>query len=469
MKVVLFGIGYYYNLYKNCFLETNIVALADNDEKKHNMIVDGFSIMSPKQAIQLDFDRIFLLASPDYTSNMKRQLIDLGVDEKKIAYIFDIRRYCENVKDYSMLQIFTKSFGKRRHKKGIAIFHPTRGCSINGVDTCLFLLCRVLNKYYDIHVILARDCVLRERLLEQDVTVIIDQYSNVKCLDDFYWRDMYDVVVINSIDRYNILDGLKGTTRIPVIWWLHSVGNTISEIPLHRLNHIEKKYMHVYAVSPLSRELFNQQLPNWGIRPLLYGLEDQAVDEVPLRKTSDKIIFAIVGRWGVGKAQDVLIDAILLLPMEIRSQCEFWFVGYMDKDRAFEKKHLKKIESVQNVKLLGVLHGKELIAMYRAISVLVCPSRADAMPIVCVEAMMHYHPCIVSENVGTKFLIQDKENGLICKTEDPFDLKNKIEWCVNNRDTVTEMGQKARSIYENYFTMSKFEENIISIFKELGI
>ncbi len=157
-----------------------------------------------------------------------------------------------------------------------------------------------------------------------------------------------------------------------------------------------------------------------------------------------------------------------MLPEEVKKKCEFWFVGYMNNNRIYEKKILEGIKTENCIKVLGPLYDGGLKQMYNRIDVLLCPSRADAMPIVCVEAMMHYHPCIVSENVGTKFLIKDKENGLICKTEDPLDLKNKIEWCVNNREKVIQMGKKARSIYENYFTMSKFEVNIMSIIKKLG-
>lgn len=469
MRVVLFGLGNYYCLYKSCFKAVEVIALADNDTNKVGTTIDGFNVIAPAEVIDLVFDYIFLLGAPQNIFDMKKQIVSLGMSEEKIADIYDIRRLCQPPKDFSCVQLFTDRFDRyndySENKKTIAIVHPTRGQILNGADTCLLQLCAVLIKSYDVHVILARDSTLRERVQECGVDVIIDKYSHIKKWSDIYWRDMYDLLIVNTIDRFNILNQPLEEISLPVVWWLHSVEKTIDAVPLVRLKDMPHDNINVYSVSPLSRDNFKKSLPHWSVQQLLYGVENNT-RSCRAERSSGRVIFALVGRWCSGKGHDVLLDAISKLPDVIRGKCEFWFAGYFNKNDSFVQKQMDKIKKISNIKVLGMLNKEQLAEVYEQISVLVCPSRADAMPIVCAEAMMYHHPCIVSENVGTKIFIDDKKSGLICKTGDAVDLCSKIQWCVMNQDKLLEMGDRAYNIYLNNFTMKKFETNVLKIIED---
>lgn len=469
MKVILFGTGLMYELYKKCFSFFEVLALADNDTRKQNSFIDGIKVIAPEEIINMDYERVFVLIAMANLSEMQNQLMQIGVKPTDISTVYDIRKYCNEVGKLKSLTIYTNDFNKimASTRKRVAIFHPVRGLGINGVDTCLMQLCKILSSIFEVDVIISQDCNLRGKLLELGITVIVDEFSHIKRLDDFYWKDNYDMIFLNSVDMFNVLDGINNEVSVPIVWWLHTIGEAVLQVPLKRLNTISHKNINVLAVSPLTKVAFQHQLPDWKVGELIYGLDEKATEITTGKNICNKTIFAIVGRCSKGKGQDILVNAIKLLPDTIKSKCEIWFVGYMNPNRLFERSLLDKIKSEECIKILGALYEGNLEEMYRNIDVLVCPSRADAMPIVCAEAMMYYHPCIVSENVGTKIFIEDKKSGLICKTGDAADLSSKIQWCVNNSDKLGDMGEKARAIYEENFTMEAFERNVLNIVGKL--
>ena len=58
-------------------------------------------------------------------------------------------------------------------------------------------------------------------------------------------------------------------------------------------------------------------------------------------------------------------------------------------------------------------------------------------------------------------------DGLVFRSEDPTALAEKIRWCILHQDQLAEMGDRAREIYNRYFTMDIFHKNLISVVKEV--
>ena len=85
------------------------------------------------------------------------------------------------------------------------------------------------------------------------------------------------------------------------------------------------------------------------------------------------------------------------------------------------------------------------------------------MPTVAAEAMMHRVPCLLSDAVGTVQYIEDGRDGILFESEDVEGLANKIQWCIVNRGQLSEMGRRARCVYEKVFSVEAFEEKIISL------
>ena len=207
---------------------------------------------------------------------------------------------------------------------------------------------------------------------------------------------------------------------------------------------------------------FKERVLSWQIRELCYGIHDAGELTKPME---DKFIFALVGSIQPRKGQDLLLDAFEELPEEYKKLCEIWLVGPAT-DTEYARAIRDRVEKMDSVKMLGAFANEELQKIYRDISVLVCPSLEDTMPIVCAEAMMHYKPCIVSSTVGTGMYIDDKENGLIFTSGDAVDLKNQMKWIIDNKSIIKDMGKRARGVYERKFSYDVFKENIFGMVKE---
>ncbi len=179
----------------------------------------------------------------------------------------------------------------------------------------------------------------------------------------------------------------------------------------------------------------------------------------------NKLIFIIIGFVELHKGQDILLEAIKRIDIDLLKRCEFIIVG--NKSSMFARKLETQIEEIPCVKMIGTVNRKEIHELITCSDILICPSREDSMPTVCAEAMMHKVPCIVSDATGTAEYITDEYDGLIFKNEDVDGLMRKIIWCLNNRNAIEDMGEKAYSIYQKIFSIEAFENCLLKHVNEM--
>ena len=86
MKIIVFGIGEIYNEVKHYFYESEdeIVALIDNSRTLFETLVDGYVVDQPKYIQYYQYD--FIVITSNYAIEMRRQLIELGVQPNKIIH-----------------------------------------------------------------------------------------------------------------------------------------------------------------------------------------------------------------------------------------------------------------------------------------------------------------------------------------------------------------------------------------------
>ena len=89
MKYVLFGTGDYYKRFKHWFNGRNVIAVLDNDPKKQGTIFDGYPVMAPTDINSIEYDAIVILSF--YITEMKKQLIELGVAPERIFHFYDLQ------------------------------------------------------------------------------------------------------------------------------------------------------------------------------------------------------------------------------------------------------------------------------------------------------------------------------------------------------------------------------------------
>lgn len=177
------------------------------------------------------------------------------------------------------------------------------------------------------------------------------------------------------------------------------------------------------------------------------------------------MLFVTVGYIEWRKGQDILVDAIKMMPETMRKKCEFLLVG--QDSSVMAQKIRQEIDDVPQIKMIGKVDRRQMKEILEQTDVMICPSREDPMPTVAAEAMAFGVPCILSDATGTASYIADGVNGLIFASEDSMQLMGKICWCIEHKDEVTEMGKSAERIYREIFSMEVFERNLLAVVDEM--
>ena len=152
----------------------------------------------------------------------------------------------------------------------------------------------------------------------------------------------------------------------------------------------------------------------------------------------------MVGRINRDKGQYLLIEAIELLK-ERSLNVNAYFVGNAMQDSYLESLQVnvrnKELES--NVAFLGFMDAPS--DFYQLCDVIVLASKRETFGLVLVEGMMHKCAVVGADTGGVIEIIDDKETGLLFKSQDSEDLANKLELLMRDTlllDNIRAKGQK---------------------------
>lgn len=114
-----------------------------------------------------------------------------------------------------------------------------------------------------------------------------------------------------------------------------------------------------------------------------------------------------------------------------------------------------------NVFYKGSKYGKDKEEEFAAANIFVFPTHSDCFPLVLLEAMQHKLPCISTIEGGIPNIIDDGKTGFVVLKKDPDVLANKIKYLLDHPEERRIMGENGYKKYEQQFTLSHFENNII--------
>lgn len=281
-------------------------------------------------------------------------------------------------------------------------------------------------------------------------------------MDDFIEKtySCYGLVVVNTIVNAPIISKLNGK-NISVIWWIHEAEISYTpEILLEMPDYVADN-IRICCVGRRAETTLLKYRPNYkNISHLYYTIPDNRRSNL-IGSNGGKTIFASVGMISTRKAQDVLCEAITLLPFEYIEKSLFYIVGY--PGNIFINNQLLTLERMfpNNVKVFGELSPKDVSKIYDEMDCLICSSKDDPMPIVVTEAFSRSKLVICSENAGSANLIREMNSGIVYDNNSPKQLMQCIKRVLDNKsENFTEERKNARKTYEKYFTDKVFKNNI---------
>lgn len=470
MKLLVFGTGEYYQRFKKWLVKEDVAALLDNSPEKQNTMIDGIEVLSPEEGVRRRFEAVVIMSF--YVKAMKEQLIGLGVEERFIYHFYDLRRLIDikNIRQDIQYYGISKKELNNRKKAGIALL--STDLALGGTAIALFYMARTLKKLgHSIVFISMMDGPLRERLEEQGISVVIDSNLQLATMRETEWMSDFGLLICNTINYYIFLS--ERDPCMPVIWWLHDSSFFYDGVDREMLRGIPRENLITVSVGPVPEKAIHEIAPDLSVGQLLYGVEDCVGSKAVLREAhgsrkngGKKICFVTIGHIEERKGQDILLRAVSLLEEEERQKAVFYLVG---QDTSLMAAKLKEnARSLPEVIVTGPVGREEIDEVLNRADVIICPSREDPMPTVAAEAMMHGVPCILSDAAGTAAYITEGKNGFVFSSGNVLELEKKIRWCIDNYDSLAEMGKNARKIYEERFSMDIFEKNMSCIMERFA-
>lgn len=462
MQYIIFGTGDYYERYKKWFDKKEMVALIDNSPAKQNTFIDGIEVLAPEEGIQRSYDVIVILSF--YVKEMKQQLIQLGVAEKKIYHFYDLHRLFQGKAHCYPVQYYGQAKAVAEADKTVCpkVLLLSQDLTLGGPAIALFHAAVILKKHgYDVVYASMLDGPLREKLMQQDIPVIVDVNLQIAKMNEVKWLEKFFLVFCNTINFFVFLS--ERPKAIPVIWWLHDSAFFYNGVDRELVNRIDRSGLTVVSVGAVPEQAFHMVAPKVAVGRLLYGSADSYSGKADCQ--TEKIIFVTIGYIEERKGQDLLVEAIKRLPQSLREQARFLLVG---QNSSLLAQNLKvELQNLPEVIMTGTVDREEIDNILNTADVLICPSREDPMPTVAAEAMMHEVMPLVSDVTGTAEYICDGKNGLVFESGNILQLSDKIAWCIRNRQILPKMGKAARKIYNEQFSMNTFENNLMKLVNDV--
>lgn len=459
MRYLLFGTGDYYERYKKWFNRNEVLALLDNSGQKQHTFIDGIEVLPPKEGILLDYDKIVILSF--HVEQMKQQLVSLGVDQGMICHFFDLHQLLASDKVTRMVQYFGKA------KEIVGDMYPDRekilllshDLSLGGPAIALFHAARIL-KYQGYKVVFSSmtDGPLRNILLKNDISVIVDENLQISTMQETDWVKTFSLILCNTMNYHVFLS--ERDKDIPIIWWLHDARFFYDGVNRNVIKKICLKNLKAVSVGPVPAKAVREFLPDMVCDELLYGVADMGKN-IGLKLEDRLTRFITIGFLEERKGQDILLQAVGKLPDNIRCNSEFYIVGHAAT--LFGEKIRRKSAEISGIVFAGSVGRAKIHDLLCSSDVLICPSRQDPMPTVVAEAMMHSVPCIISDATGTASYLHDGKDGFVFPSEDAQALAERIEWCMENKAQLKSMGKEARKLYKEYFSIPAFEKRFMEI------
>lgn len=188
------------------------------------------------------------------------------------------------------------------------------------------------------------------------------------------------------------------------------------------------------------------------IKVVPYGANVSSNLERKQPQNDRPIHFLFVGNVDYNKGILYLLETMTKFDSNI---ADLTITGAYDKNLWFIKKYINET----NVHFTGRVTFDKMRKIYEDADVFVIDSFSEGLAQVGIEAMACGLPIICSTNSGVSDLVQDGREGFIISPGDTKSLYEKMQWFVENRTRILEMGTAARKVALSY-TWDAYDQHV---------
>lgn len=302
-RILIFGRGKKYFDLKDYIDSNSIIGFLDNMVNEEHIFFQGLPVYNPMRIPEeIYFDAILIMST--YYYQMKHQLIDIGVDRRKIYSLFQIGELQPS--KISEQERNTIAKWKGSPKKFLLIQHDGGG---GGATTALADLALVLAKKYNVLVTFPNKGETISFYENNRIPYIcnIQMNCNTEIFGDIV-ADA-DVIFVNAIINNTVIEFLHYKNR-PFYLWLHDHAVTYERSDCGLLGECINQNVRILSVSQKAIDIFCSYIKK--IPYEIFPLGTQChTDYIPNKKLISTIpMIVAIGDISTVKGQDILINAL---------------------------------------------------------------------------------------------------------------------------------------------------------------
>lgn len=242
------------------------------------------------------------------------------------------------------------------------------------------------------------------------------------------------------------------------------------------INKLQERYRRIgtllnntdFFIAPseyLKKKFIEFGIPTEKIRLSHNALDSDLFRDIQKCKTNDKIRFAFIGTILPAKGIHILIESFNNINSD---EAELKIYGKLYPYAGFEyyPSYLKKLIKNTNIRFMGEFTHLDIVRVLSQVDVLVVPSVwYENSPLVIKEAFLSKTPVIASRIGGIPELVTDDVNGLLFNPSDANDLRNKIQYIIDNRAAIERFKEnmpRIKSIKDNAAELQDIYSMIIA-------
>jgi glycosyltransferase involved in cell wall biosynthesis len=195
---------------------------------------------------------------------------------------------------------------------------------------------------------------------------------------------------------------------------------------------------------------------------------DFAVVQGRAARDQGKIVVLTVGRLHPRKGQLITLQALQMLPPEVRRKIEYWIVGGRNKGNYEEKlRSLAASDRDLTVRFFGNIPDEELTEVYErsdifALTSVIHGHSVEGFGLVYLEAAAHSLPIVAHNIGGVSEAVRDGVTGLLVTPERPAELAAAFEKLIHDPVLRKRLGSAGRI----WAARNCWEENASTLFEK---